>query len=199
MTSAPGAAERTKPASDSLDGDGVCRHGPCQGGHLNLAAATPPMPAPDPPRGEPSGARHDERGDTPMSAGGDQWARSVGLGERAGRRARAERLRQARGGEELADRDGILDRGARPLSFTGGRRRDPVAPAPVGSVPGRRGMCRGRAGAPHQPVAVGDGQRPRSRPPRLSSRCWWHSRWHSSQTDPSASGARQIPRSRNDL
>jgi len=27
-----------------------------------------------------------------MSGGGDQWARSVGLGERAGRRARAERL-----------------------------------------------------------------------------------------------------------
>jgi hypothetical protein len=71
----------------------------------------------------------------------------------------------------LSDRDGIPDRGARPLSFTarqavngdartawrGGRRRDPVTPAPVGSVPGRRGMCRGRAGAPHQPVAVGDG------------------------------------------
>jgi ribonuclease BN (tRNA processing enzyme) len=40
---------------------------------------------------------------------------------------------------------------------------------------------------------------PRSRPRRLSSRCWWHSRWHSTQTDSGASGARQVPRSRNDL
>lgn len=153
MTRAPGAGRRTKPRPLTYNSTLIV----CAGtGRVKGASEPDDRHAPGPDA--------TKRGDTPMAGGG----RAGGLGERACRAAGqgrastagAARLRRARGGEELAHCDGILDRGdhAEPAATARARQHvhrerpphergpGPVAPCGRRDPVGRGGVAGGHGG-----------------------------------------------------